>query len=65
MSKKSKKLVMSLFATGIAIGILFWNGLHSAAEQTNRFEFCVSCHEMGQVYEEYKKAPTIKMPPAC
>jgi len=45
--------MMSLFTAGIAIGVLFWNGLHSAVEQTNRFEFCISCHEMGKVYEEY------------
>jgi len=53
MCKIPKKLMMSLFTAGIAIGVLFWNGLHSAVEQTNRFEFCISCHEMGKVYEEY------------
>jgi len=51
---------MTLFVAGIAIGMLFWNGLHSAVEQTNKLSFCVSCHEMGQVYEEYKQSPHYK-----
>lgn len=60
MSKKSKNLIITLFVAGIAIGVLFWNGLHSAVEQTNKLSFCVSCHEMGQVYEEYKQSPHYK-----
>jgi trimethylamine-N-oxide reductase cytochrome c-type subunit TorC len=37
-------------------GILFWGGLHTAVAFTNRIEFCVSCHEMGTVYNEYRKS---------
>lgn len=37
-------------------GIVFWGGLHTAMDATNSIEFCTSCHEMGQVYEEYKKS---------
>lgn len=29
-------------------------------EQTNSLEFCVSCHEMSQVYEEYRQSPHYK-----
>ena len=35
-------------------GIIFWGGFNTAMEETNRLGFCISCHEMGQVYEEYK-----------
>lgn len=60
MSSNPKRIMMALFAMGIAVGVLFWNGLQSAVERTNDLEFCVSCHEMGQVYEEYKLSPHFK-----
>ena len=45
-----------LAACGIFVtGIVFWGGLNTAMELTNREAFCVSCHEMrDNVYEEYK-----------
>jgi len=52
--------MMGLFITGISIGVLFWNGLHSAVELTNDLEFCISCHEMDKVYEEYQQSPHYK-----
>ena len=49
-------LIAVLGVGGIG-GIIFWGGLHTAMEATNSIEFCTSCHEMGQVYEEYKQSP--------
>ena len=37
-------------------GIIFWGGFNTAMEYTNTLEFCVSCHEMDQVHQEYKKS---------
>jgi cytochrome c-type protein NapC len=45
--------IASLF---FALGIIFWGGFNTAIEQTNRLEFCITCHEMrDNVYQEYKK----------
>ena len=35
-------------------GIIFWGGFHTVVEETNSLAFCISCHEMTPVYEEYK-----------
>ena len=43
-----------LLLGGVA-GIIFWGGFNTAMEYTNTLEFCVSCHEMDQVHQEYKK----------
>ena len=45
--------IASLF---FVLGIIFWGGFNTAIEQTNRLEFCITCHEMrDNVYQEYKK----------
>ena len=44
-----------LLLGGVA-GIIFWGGFNTAMEYTNTLEFCVSCHEMGQVHQEYKQS---------
>ena len=60
MSQKSKKITLSLVVAGILIGIFSWTGLHSAVEVTNSLEFCISCHELDQVYAEYRQSPHYK-----
>lgn len=36
-------------------GIIFWGGFNTAMEATNKMDFCVSCHEMGDyIYPEYQ-----------
>lgn len=43
-----------LVLIGAVGGVLFWGGLNWGMELTNRQEFCVSCHEMGDnVFVEY------------
>ncbi len=54
MVKKLKRSVFVVFAIGAACGILFWGGFHTVVEQTNSLAFCTSCHEMEQVYNEYR-----------
>jgi cytochrome c-type protein NapC len=45
--------IASLF---FVLGIIFWGGFNTAMEQTNKLEFCITCHEMrDNVYQEYKK----------
>ena len=51
-SSLSLAVVLIIGAIG---GVLFWGGFNTAMEVTNRLDFCVSCHEMETVYEEYKK----------
>jgi len=45
----------TIIAVGIIFGVIFWGGLNTGLEYTNRKEFCLSCHEMRIPYEEYKK----------
>lgn len=48
--------VLALLILGFFAGIVFWGGFNTALEQTNKLEFCISCHEMRDtVYQEYKK----------
>ncbi len=45
-----------IFVVGGVAGILFWGGFHTAMEETNTLDFCISCHEMEEnVYQEYKE----------
>ena len=44
----------ALLIVGGAGGIIFWGGFNWAMEATNSLKFCVSCHEMSWVYEEYQ-----------
>jgi len=60
MVKKLKRSVFVVFVIGAACGILFWGGLHTVVEQTNSMAFCTSCHEMEQVYKEYKNSVHFK-----
>ena len=45
-----------MIAVGALCGILFWGGFHTVVEETNSLWFCTSCHEMGQVYDEYRQS---------
>lgn len=45
-------LVSALFLAGIGFAALFEAGIAS----TNEMEFCVSCHTMQTVYEEYQQS---------
>jgi len=48
--------ILTLLIVGFGTGILFWGGLHTGLEATNRLEFCISCHEMrDNVFQEYKQ----------
>ena len=43
------------FAAAFVAGIIFWGGLNTAMEATNKLGFCISCHEMEDfVYAEYQ-----------
>jgi nitrate/TMAO reductase-like tetraheme cytochrome c subunit len=51
---KVNKTTLVVFIVGTLSGIIFWGGFHTVVEETNSLEFCISCHEMTPVYEEYK-----------
>lgn len=37
-------------------GIVFWGGFNWAVEETDKLQFCISCHEMRDtVYQEYQQ----------
>ena len=57
MAPSGRWSVAALVAAGGIAGIVFWGGFNTAMEYTNRLEFCVSCHSMNTVHEEYKKSP--------
>lgn len=46
-----------LSVAGFFAGILFWGGFNWSLELSNTEEFCLSCHEMGNVGEELKLTP--------
>ncbi|MFQ7388408.1 MAG: NapC/NirT family cytochrome c [Escherichia sp.] len=48
--------VLALVATGIVIGIALIVLPHVGIKVTSTTEFCVSCHSMQPVYEEYKQS---------
>jgi cytochrome c-type protein NapC len=50
-----KYSLLTLLVVGALGGVIFWGGFHTVLEATNTQEFCVSCHEMGPVYAEYKE----------
>ena len=55
-SPQSKVAFAGFASLFFVLGILFWGGFNTALEQTNRLEFCITCHEMrDNVYQEYKK----------
>lgn len=41
---------------GMVVGIVFWGGFNTFMEYTNSYEFCISCHEMSVVNEEYQQS---------
>lgn len=47
---------LTLLAVGAVIGLFGMVGFVTAVEWTNRTEFCVSCHSMGQNYKEYRES---------
>jgi nitrate/TMAO reductase-like tetraheme cytochrome c subunit len=50
--------VVGIFVSGLLLGALLLAFSAYTLEQTNRTEFCISCHEMEQtVYQEYLKSP--------
>lgn len=52
----SARFPVAVFLSTFTLGILFWGGLHTAMDATNKESFCISCHEMRvNVYQEYKK----------
>src|SRR6187431_2404433 len=56
LRKPSAKFsLLTLLVVGGVGGVLFWGGFHYSLELTNTMKFCTSCHEMGQVYAEYKE----------
>ena len=38
------------------VGVIFWGGFNTFMEYTNTYEFCISCHEMNVVQEEYEQS---------
>lgn len=48
--------VLALVAIGIVIGIALIVLPHVGIKVTSTTEFCVSCHSMQPVYEEYKQS---------
>ena len=55
LKKPPKCSFRALLVAGMVLGVIFWGGLNTAMEYTNRAEFCTSCHEMTIPYEELKK----------
>jgi len=54
---------LTLLIIGSIGGIIFWGGFNTAMEMTNTTEFCISCHEMGDVpYQEYTESMHFKNP---
>jgi len=51
----SKYSLLGLLVVGAIGGVLFWGGFNTVLEATNTLKFCTGCHEMGQVYAEYKE----------
>jgi cytochrome c-type protein NapC len=51
----SKYSLLGLLVVGAIGGVLFWGGFNTVLEATNTLKFCTTCHEMGQVYAEYKE----------
>jgi cytochrome c-type protein NapC len=51
----AKYSLLGLLVVGAMGGVIFWGGFHTVLEATNTLPFCTSCHEMGQVYAEYKE----------
>ncbi|MCF6258428.1 MAG: NapC/NirT family cytochrome c [Gammaproteobacteria bacterium] len=54
MRKLLKGISLSVITGVLIVGALLVIGFHSALNATNTESFCISCHEMGIAYEEYK-----------
>ena len=51
----SARCPVGVFFSVFILGIVFWGAFNTSMELTNTESFCISCHEMGNVYKEYKK----------
>lgn len=52
----AKYSLIGIASISFIAGIIFWGGLNTGMEATNRLEFCIGCHEMyDNVYQEYKQ----------
>lgn len=52
--KSPSRFAWSLIAgSAFVAGVLFWGAFHTAMKVTDNIPFCISCHSMNQVYEEY------------
>lgn len=53
--------VATLMVGGLLTGVTFWGAFETAIEQSNKLEFCISCHEMDHfVYAEYAQTSHFK-----
>ncbi|MBT8145702.1 MAG: NapC/NirT family cytochrome c [Gammaproteobacteria bacterium] len=52
----ARKFLNLSLVVGIVLGIVFWGGFNTFMEYTNSYEFCISCHQMNVVNEEYQQS---------
>ena len=51
-----KAFSWSTLIVGMVLGVVFWGGFNTFMEYTNTYEFCISCHQMNVVNEEYQQS---------
>ncbi|MGL5282989.1 MAG: NapC/NirT family cytochrome c, partial [Plesiomonas shigelloides] len=59
-SPSARWSVLALLIVGIVIGLALIIVPHVGIKMTSTTEFCVSCHSMTPVYEEYKQSVHFK-----
>lgn len=50
-----KRLFSGTLIAGFILGVIFWGGFNWSLELTNTEKFCISCHEMESIFEEYQQ----------